>query len=85
MLRLCTASINPQGPHSYILLTAGGGPEGFFGSILAKGIFWGLKEAGIFLDIVLFISSGQQLQKYNLLLVWQNFGYAKTLGFFWVY
>ena len=41
-----------------------------------------VKEAGIFLDIVLFISSGQQLQKYNLLLVWQNFGYAKNVGIF---
>ena len=41
--------LNPQGPHSHILMTGGG--SDFFGSeILAKGdIFGSMKDAGIFL------------------------------------
>ena len=41
----------PQGPHSHILMTGGGGPSDFFGSeILAKSDFLGsMKDAGIFL------------------------------------
>ena len=41
--------LNPQGPHSHILMT--GGPKDFFGSdILAKRDFFGsMKDAGIFL------------------------------------
>ena len=67
------ALIRAQDPHSHILMTGGGwGPKDFFGSdILAKrdflgsmkdaGIFWGRENnTGIFLGIVLFISSNQQ-------------------------
>ena len=64
-------NLNPQGPHSHILMT-GGGPKDFFGSdILAKRDFFGsMKDAGIFLGhenntgiflgIVFFISSNQK-------------------------
>ena len=64
--------LKAQGPHSHILMTGGGGSEGFFGSdILAKRDFFGsMKDAriflgrenntGIFWGIVFFISSNQQ-------------------------
>ena len=65
-------NLNPQGPHSHILMTGGGGPKDFFGSdILAKRDFFGsMKDAGIFLGhenntgiflgIVFFISSNKK-------------------------
>ena len=64
--------VPPQGSHSHILMTGGGGPNDFFGSdILAKRDFFGsMKDAGIFLGrennrgiflgIVFFISSNQK-------------------------
>ena len=70
----------PGAPLTYF--NDGGGPKEFFGSdILAKrdflgsmkdaGIFWGRENnTGIILGIVFFISSNQQSQKRNLLLVW---------------
>ena len=53
--------LKAQGPHSHILMT-GGGPKDFFGSdILAKRDFFGsMKDAGIFLGIIFFISSNQK-------------------------
>ena len=48
--------LQPQGPHSHILMTGGGGggPKDFFGSdISAERDFLGsMKDAGIFLGIV---------------------------------
>ena len=46
-------------------------PKGiFFGSMEDAGTFLGREKKGIFLGIVLFISSNQQHRKRNLLLVW---------------
>ena len=71
LVKVCQLSV-PQGPHSHILMTGGGGPKDFFASdILAKsdffgsmkdaGIFWGRENnTGIFLGIAFFISSNQQ-------------------------
>ena len=51
----------------------------FFGSMKDSGDSFGLQNnTGIFFGNVLFISSNLQLQdKFNLLLVWDSFGYAK--------
>ena len=44
-------ALKPQGPHSHILMTRGGGLSDFLGSeILAKSDFFGsMKDVGIFL------------------------------------
>ena len=52
VLSLVELDIFPQGPHSHILMTGGGGgPKDFFESdILAKSVFLGsMKDAGNFL------------------------------------
>ena len=101
-------SIIAQGPHSHVLVTDRTGPKdfldlkfwpkGFFGVYEKRRDFWGRekKNTGIFLGFVFFISSNQQSQKRNLLMVWEFFGYAKIsigiflgtqilkLGCFWV-
>ena len=41
-----------------------------------------MNDTGIFLGIVLFISSNQQQHKRNLLLVWDFFGYNKNVELF---
>ena len=56
----------------------------FWGSeILAQRNFLGVYERDRdFLCIVLFVSSNQQSHKRNLLLLWDSYGYAKTVGIF---
>ena len=67
----------PQGPHSHILVTGGGGsPSDFFGSeILAKSDFLGfMKDAGIFLSNAgIFWVAKKELTDF--------FGYAKKVMF----